>query len=157
VREQLHPECARARADFLADAAEPDHAECLAAQFRARELLLVPDAALHGGICRRNGAGKREQQRKCKLRDADAVRAGRIHHYDAARCRCRHIHVVNASARTGDHPKIRRRLDQRGVGSRRAPHDERVGIREIAREIFRRAPGSQIDAPSWHTAEDCDG
>ena len=108
----LHAEGARAVGHFLADAAEPDDAERLAAKLRAHQALLVPDAALHRGIRGPHRAREREHQRPGVLGDADAVRAWGVHDDDAAVGGGADVDVVDAGAGAGDHPKTWRRGDE---------------------------------------------
>ena len=51
------PKLRGAARDLEADAAEPDDAEGLAAQFRTLQGFLLPLAGVHGGVGARDGAG----------------------------------------------------------------------------------------------------
>ena len=127
----VHAEGARPVGDFLADPAEPDDAERLAAQLRAGEPLLVPHPALHRGIGGADRARQRQHQRPGVLRDADAVRAGRIHDDDAAIGGGGDVDVVHAGSGAGDHPKPGRGGDQLRIDLRGAANDQRVGVGEV--------------------------
>ena len=135
----------------------PTSAERLAAQLRAHQRLLVPHRPLHRGVGGGNGARERQHQRKRVLGDAHAVGARRVHHEDAARGGGGEIDVVDARTGAGDHPKLRRRVNQRGVHFRGASYDQRIGVGQIAREHVRRASGSRVNGPTRHTSEDLDG
>ena len=105
MRDDLHLERSRAGRHFLADAAEADDAERLAAQLDTSELLLLPLPCLHGGIGGGQVPRQRQQLRHRELGDADAVRARRVHHDDAALRRGFEVDVVDARAGAGDDPK----------------------------------------------------
>jgi hypothetical protein len=139
VRDNFHAERAGARGHFLPDPSEADEPKRLPAEFRAHQLFLVPHAALHRAIGGRNRSRRREHQREGVFGDAHAVAARRVHHEDAARARRREIDVVDAGARTGNHPKFRRLGDESFVNLRRAANDQRVGMFEIGTEYVRRA------------------
>ena len=147
---------ARARGNFLTDAAEPDEAERLAPQLDAGELLLVPHAALHGRVRGRNGSRERKHQRERVFGDAHAVGARGVHDDDAARCCSGDIDVVDTGSRAGNHPKFRRCCNQRLVDGRRAADDEGVRIGEIAREVSGRAAGFGVDGTAGKAREQSD-
>ena len=94
------------------------------------------------------GAREREHQAHRELGDADAVGAGGVHDENAARGGGRHVDVVDAGAGARDHAQLRRGLDQRGGDLRRAADDQRVGVREIARQLVGFAAGFRVDGPA---------
>ena len=144
------PNARAARGDFLADSSEPAEAERLAAQLRAGQLLLVPDAALHRGVGGGHRARQRQHQRQRVLGDADAVAAGRVHDENAPRAGRGEIDVVDSGSGAGNHPKFGRGGEQPLVDLGRAADDERVGLGEIRRQHVRRTSGARVDGPTGH-------
>ncbi len=84
MRDEPHAERGGAARDLLADASQAGESQHLVAHFFAEELLLLPFALLHRGIGRRQMPGQRQHESHRQFRDADAVRAGRVHDHDAA-------------------------------------------------------------------------
>ena len=78
------PNSGGAARHFLPDPAEAGKAERLVAKLLAEKLLLLPLALLHRRVGGGNVAGQREHQPDGQLGHADAVRARRVHHDDAA-------------------------------------------------------------------------
>ena len=72
------------------------------------ELLLFPFLCLHRGIGGRQVPRQRQQLRHRELGDADAVRARRVHHDDAALRRGFEVHVVDARTSACDNPQLGR-------------------------------------------------
>jgi hypothetical protein len=88
------------------------------------------------------------------FRDADAVRARRIHHDDAAVGCSTHVDVVDAGAGAGNHPKARGGGDEGGVHLCRAANNQRVGLRKVLCQVAGRALGACIDCPTGHGPKD---
>ena len=99
------------------------------------KVLLVPAAVLHRAIGRRDRPRQRQHQRPGVLGDADAVGAGRVDDENAAGAGGFDVDVVDAGAGARDDPQPRRRGDQRGIDFRRAPHQQRVRIRQIVGQL----------------------
>ena len=157
VGDDGHPEGAGAGGDFLADAAEADHAERLAADLDAGELLLLPLALLHRGVGRGDRARQREDERERELGDADAVGAGRVHDDDAPRAGGGEVDVVDAGAGAGDDPELRGLADQGRRDLRRASHDDGVGVGEGGLELGQRTAGRRVDRPPLDGAQEVGG
>ena len=157
VRQHVHSECARAVGDFLADSAEPDDAERLAAHFGAGETLLVPHASLHGRIGGADRARQREHQCPGVFGHADAVRAGCIHDDDAAIRGGGDVDVVHAGAGTGDYPKPWGGSDELRIDLGRAANDQRVSVGEVLGQFRGRPPGPRVNGETRNGSEDFNG
>ncbi len=129
VRDDAHPEPARATRDLLADAAEAEHAERLARELDAAVRLALPAALLQGRVRLRDVARERDEQPDRVLRRRDDGRLGRVRDDDAAAGRRLDVDVVDADARTADHLQVRRAIDQlRSQLRRRADDDPVVAV-----------------------------
>jgi hypothetical protein len=121
----------------------------LVAKLLAEKLLLLPLSLFHGCVGGGEVTGQRKHQAHREFRDADAVRARRVHHHDAARAGGRHVDVVHARTSPGDHPQCLRRGDQLRGDFRRAADDKRVGIGKIDGELFRCPAGAGVNVPAF--------
>ena len=133
VRHDPHFESERALHHFAPDAAEPDHAERLAAQLIAEELLLLPLAGARRGIGLRNMARHREHQRERVFGDRNGIPAGRIHDEHAGLGGGVQIDIIHANAGAADDAQFRRLLQNRLGHLHGAAHQQRVGSREVLR------------------------
>ena len=153
----MHSEGARAVGDFLADSAEPDDAERLAAHFGAGETLLVPHAFFHGRIGGADRARQREHQCPGVFGHADAVRAGCIHDDDAAIRGGSDVDVVHAGAGTGDYPEPGGGSDELRIDLGRAANDQRVSVGEVLGQFRGRPPGPRVNGETRNGSEDFNG
>ena len=150
VRDNFHAERACPSGDFLADSSQPAEAERLASQFRAGQLLLVPDAALHRGVGGWHRPRQRQHERERVLSDADAVAARRIHDQNPPRAGRGEIDVVDSGTGAGNYPKFGSGGEQPLVNLGRAANDKRVGLNEIGGQRVRRTSGARVDGPTRH-------
>ena len=148
VGEHRHVERARAPHDLAPDAAEAGHAERLAAQLDAAQALLAPLSGLHLRVGEGDRAGRGEHEREDVLGDADAVRAGRVQHEDAAGAGGFDVDVVDAGAGARDHPQARRGGQHFGGDRRGAADDEGVGVGKVGPQLRRGAAGARVDGPA---------
>ena len=142
-----HVERERPPHDLAPDAAEAHHAERLAPQLGSPQALLAPPARLHLGVGQRDGARRGEHEREHVLRDADAVRAGRIEHEDAAVAGGLDVDVVDPCAGTRHDPEARSGSDQLGRDRRGAADYEGIGVGEVGAQLGRRATATGVDGP----------
>src|SRR5207253_3424337 len=113
--------------DLAADAAQADHAERLAGQLGADELVAVPAAGLHAGVGRGDVPGQGQEQRDGVLGGGDGVAAGRVHDDDALAGGGGDVDVVDADAGPDDGPELARIFQHRGGDARAGADDHAVG------------------------------
>ena len=143
-----HAEWRGTPSDFLSDATEARQPERLVTQLLAKELLLLPLPALHRPVGSGDVSGQCEHQSDGELRHAHAVRARSVHHDDATGGRRRDVDVIDAGAGARDRTELRRFSDESRRHFRGAPNDDRVGLREVGRELVGCPPGTSVDIPS---------
>jgi len=105
VADHVHVEPGSSAGDFPADAAQSHHAECLAGELRADELVALPLALVQAGIGRRNVACQGHEEGYGVFGRADRIAARCVHDHDADPGRGRHVDVVDADAGADDRPQ----------------------------------------------------
>ena len=110
--ENVETESTRTPGHFKADAAEPENAESLAAQFRALQILLVPFAGMHRRVCSGHLARESEHETNGQLGNGDRIRTGRVHDNDAAARGCFGVDVVNANTGAANDTQLGRFLHE---------------------------------------------
>src|SRR5690606_30530068 len=126
--QNAHVESLCAASNLRADAAQPEHAQDLAVELRAGELLLFPCTALHGGICLRDGAGGAKQMGERQFACSDGVAPRGIHDDHATFCCGVDIDIVNAHACATDCLQLMCGFDNLAGNLCRAAHDDRIHI-----------------------------
>ncbi len=134
-RHDAHAERERALGYELADAAEPDHAECLLVQLGARVLRPVPCTADECGVRLRDVPREREQHPHGVLGGGDHIRLRRVRDDDAALGRRVHVDVVHSDAGPADRAEAVRLRDQVRVELRRRPDEHAVELADPALEL----------------------
>ena len=120
VGDHLHLQADGAIGDDRADVAAADHAERLAENLDAHELVLFPLAGAGRGVGLGNLPRQRQHQRDGVLGGGDRVAERRVHHDHAAGGRGRDVDVVDADAGAADHLQLFRLLEnfRRHLGGR---------------------------------------
>jgi hypothetical protein len=149
VSDDVHAEGVGAAGDLLADAAEADEAERLAADLLAQEFLFLPLALLHRGVGGGQVAGQCQYLSHRELGDADAVGTGSVHDDDAAGAGGRDVDVVDPGAGAGDGTQSRRRGDDRRGDLGGAADDDRIGSGDVGGELFGGAAAAGVDVPAF--------
>src|SRR3954447_6513252 len=143
--EDRHLHRPRSRRDRLADLAEPDDPERLAAQLDAGELRPLPLTTADGRIGGGDTSGEPEHERQRVLGGRDRV-AGRGIDDDDARTRgCIEIDVVDTDARAADDDEVLAGADQVGVDLDLAPDEEGLVVGQDLAELRAREARSLVD------------
>ena len=129
----------------------PGEAESLFPDLLPKKFLFLPFALLHGRVGRRHVAGERQDQPDGQFGHADAVGARSVHDDDAARAGGGDVDVVDTGTGAGNHPQTRGGGDEWRGDLGGAAHDERIGVRKVARQLVRCAAGAGIDVPALRT------
>ena len=141
-RDDAHAEAERAARDLLADPAEAEHAERLAAELDAAVRAPLPAALLERGVRLRDVARERDEEADRVLGGGDDRRLRRVRDDDPASGRGLDVDVVDADARAADHLEALGALDQLGGELRRRANDDRV---VAADDLLERAVGVDVD------------
>ncbi len=128
VGDDVHVEGLHAGGDELPDLAEADHAEGLALDLDAGELLAVPTPGAQRGVGAGDVAGAGEQQRDGLLGGGDDVGGRRVDDHDAAFGGGGQLDVVEAHAGAGDDLEFRRVLERGGVDGGGGSDDHGIGL-----------------------------
>ena len=135
IRQDAHAECAGAGRDARADAAQSDDAQDLAGELDAQEFRAVPLPALHAGVRLRNVAAERQHHRHRVLGRGEDVRGRRVDHQNSALGAGVDIDVVEPHSRPSDDPQALAGVDELARDGRAAPRDERIRLRDRAKEF----------------------
>src|SRR5665213_1852825 len=121
---------------FLADVAQSQNPQRLAAQFGSHELLLFPLAGFGGRIRLGDRPSHAQHQSQGVLGHRDSVAAGSVHHQHARGGSSRKIDVVHAHARASDHSQLGRLREYVGVHFHRTTYEERFRIPQVLCVFF---------------------
>ena len=107
VRNDAHAERDGAAAEFTADPAHSNHAECFVIKLDAFEIFSVPTFSAHACVCLGDFSGNRKQQRKRVFSRGNGVSTRRIQHDDAAARGRLNIDIVHADSSATNHSQSR--------------------------------------------------
>jgi hypothetical protein len=145
VADEAHLERAGTLGDERSDAPEPDDRERLLVELGAGELAALPLARLQGSVGLRDHARLGHEQSPGVFGGRHHVGGRRVAYDDAALGGSRHVHVVDADARTADDLELARRLDHGTRRPRRRTYDERVVVADHVDELGLRQARIDVD------------